>query len=175
MNRQYKVILNSGLLTMVSSIILTSSSVLKSNLMSLPSYQTARTSSPVQYQPSAKTWLERGIEEAVNGDYHAAAANYNQALYHDSKNPDTYYNRGVANYSLGQYKQALADFNQAIKLNPLLAEAYGNRAFLHFEQGDRQRAIKDCKQAAKLFTLQGDETAAKQMQAFEQTARAIAK
>jgi Flp pilus assembly protein TadD len=115
-----------------------------------------------------------GVRKALEGDYHSAIADYDQALILSPQNPEIYYNRAVAHYSVGDSHLALQDFDQAIQLQPTMAEAYANRGTVRLEAGNVVGAMADGRQAAQLFEQQGETDLAAEMQDWVNQHQAIA-
>ncbi len=113
----------------------------------------------------ATVYLNRGAQEALQGDYWSAIHEYNQALLLQPGNVNIYYNRGVAYYYTDQTTRALQDFDRAINLDPSFAPAYGDRGTIRLQMGDRRSARADFEEAARLFTQQGDHQSAQMMEA----------
>ena len=60
---------------------------------------------------------------------------YEQALAHESNNPDLYYNLGVVHLEQGKAQQALAHFDRALELDQDHIQALMNSAILIQESG----------------------------------------
>lgn len=63
-------------------------------------------------------YMETGIVEHINHDYHGAIYNFNRAIELDPNISEPYYHRGLSKLSLKDYNGALGDFNKAIEINP---------------------------------------------------------
>jgi tetratricopeptide (TPR) repeat protein len=83
--------------------------------------------SPSVSRRSAEDFFNRAFEEAKNGDYDGAIADYTEAIRLQPNYADAFINRGIAYDSVKQYDKALSDLNEAIRLKPDFAYAYNGR------------------------------------------------
>ncbi len=75
----------------------------------------------------AETWLNRGYEQYMAGNFEEAVASYDKALQFK---PDYHYawsNRGVALGNLGRYEEAIASYEQAVHFKPDYHDAWNGR------------------------------------------------
>ena len=77
--------------------------------------------------PTAKSFLDKGIELYAQEDYNAAISNFDDAIRLDSNNAEAYSYRGVSKGGLGKNSEGLTDINEAIRLAPDLAIAYNHK------------------------------------------------
>jgi outer membrane protein assembly factor BamD (BamD/ComL family)/TolB-like protein len=88
----------------------------------------------------------RGFVYAEKGDYHAAVADYSEAIRIDNKltkQPNIYVQRGIAYARKGEYEPAIGDFNMAINVSPTYAPAYYERGIAYLDKKDYDKAIAD--------------------------------
>ena len=64
-----------------------------------------------------QNYVIRGVEYAMDGDHHAAIAEFNRVIELDPKNEDAYAFRGSSYASLGEWDKAISDFTYVIALN----------------------------------------------------------
>jgi len=97
-----------------------------------------------------KTWYQRGIEAAQDGEYDRAIAHYTRALQSRPSLAEAYSKRGFARHKLGQSQAAFADYTQALQLKPDLAEVYYYRGLTRFSLGYAKASVEDYTQAVQL-------------------------
>ncbi len=91
------------------------------------------------------------------GEYHAAAADFTQAIRWGGCNGDLYYERGLANFARDSAQVAIEDFNTALRCTPALevfARArgliYTMRGLTLLEVGGSAKALIDADSAVAL-------------------------
>lgn len=99
---------------------------------------------------TAQEYFARGEEARLNEDYHAAIADFTEAIRLDPTFATAYNNRGFAYQKIGHQEGANADFTEAIRLNPLHANAYNNRGAFYNTKKDYTRALADLNEAIRL-------------------------
>ena len=106
---------------------------------------------------TSSEYFKSGLNNAKNGDYYGAIADFNKTIELDPDFADAYENRGISKRKLKDYYGAIADYNKAIELDPNYIIAYANRGAAKELLGDMSGACSDWKKAANL----GDTKAAK--------------
>ena len=107
---------------------------------------------PLPYRSAASyfTYLLRGYERNLSGDFEGALREFTHAI---RLNPDyalAYVYRGHAKGELGQHSAAIADYDEAIRLDPNYANAYRNRGYDKAQLGQHSSAILDYDAAIRL-------------------------
>ena len=92
---------------------------------------------------SAETYFLRGNAKYKLGLYHAAIADYTEAIRLKPDYALAYNNRGIAKAALKEYFAALSDYDTAIRLKPDYAFAYNNRGIAKAKLGQYFPAISD--------------------------------
>jgi Flp pilus assembly protein TadD len=105
---------------------------------------------PTAARGSAGDFFNRAFEEAKNGDYDGAIADYTEAIRLQPNYADAFINRGIAYDSVKQYDKALSDLNEAIRLKPDFAYAYNGRGQAFYYLGRHEKAISDYTEAIRL-------------------------
>ena len=106
--------------------------------------------------------LERGKEQARQGDYQSAIATFSQAIKLDPYLAEAYYRRGLAYLKLGNLHAAVFDYTEALKHDQSRMEFYFARAFGRLELKNFSGALTDIQAAiscnsnyAPAYQLQG--------------------
>lgn len=108
----------------------------------------------------ARALLEKGREEARQGNYRMAVEDYSLAITKEPELAEAYNERGKANVQLRlapgespdvrKYEQsALEDFSIAVEKNPAYGDAYFNRAMVLASRAQYKRAVDDLINAAR--------------------------
>jgi CHAT domain-containing protein/tetratricopeptide (TPR) repeat protein len=95
----------------------------------------------------AEAWFERGVQQAMAGDFEGAIASYNQALTIKPDYHKALYSRGLAQTKLGQYEPAIASWNEALAIKPDFHEALNIRGLVQAKLGQFEPAIASFNQA----------------------------
>ena len=93
---------------------------------------------------------DRGVAYWRIDNFHAALADFNQAVKLFPENPATYNNRGNLLMSMGELDEAIRDFDRAVLLAPGYAGAFNNRANAKMKLSQYEDAIRDYTRAIKL-------------------------
>lgn len=96
------------------------------------------------------TYLRRGRELLVNGDFNAALSELTLAASLDPKSAEAMNLLGVAYEGKGLRERALQSFKAAVQADKNNAEYLNNYGFLLFKNNDFEEATKYLKRAAKL-------------------------
>ena len=96
------------------------------------------------------TYLRRGYEKNLSGDYEGAIQEFTHAIHLDPTDAKTYRNRGLAKSKLIHHFAAILDYDVAIRLKPNNAIAYNNRGLAKNELGQHFAAIADYDAAIRL-------------------------
>src|SRR5436190_1849459 len=113
--------------------------------------QTAKSSpAPAASDASDGDLVNRGIQQAQNGDLDAAMADVNRAIELNPKDDAPYYNRAQARRLKNDTAGAIADYTRAIELGSTNPAAYNNRGNARAENKDRDDAIADYTRAIEL-------------------------
>ena len=99
---------------------------------------------------SAETYFLRGNAKYKLGLYHAAIADYTQAIHLKPDDADAYNNRGNAKEKLKRYFAAISDYDTAIRLKPDYVFAYYNQGNAKAKLGRYSPAISDYDTAIRL-------------------------
>ncbi len=99
---------------------------------------------------SASDFYQRGLDNALSGNYQEAIKAYNKAIELDPKHAAAYGSRGAAYASIGNYQQAIKDSDSAIELEPRFAPAYYNLGVAYGMLGNHREAIKNFSRAIEL-------------------------
>lgn len=102
------------------------------------------------FAQSADTYLNKGKEEAFNGQYKSAIRNFDKAIKLNPTLAEAYYQRGHVKYDLKDYEGAIEDCTQAIDLDSTFTDAYFNLAISKLQLEDYYGAILNFDQALKL-------------------------
>ncbi len=89
---------------------------------------------------------------AINGDgnFEAAAADMDEAIRLQPRQPGLYVNRAYLRYKLDDFFGAMADFDYAIQLDPINEAAIFNRALLEMETSANDKALVDLDRLVEL-------------------------
>lgn len=93
------------------------------------------------------SYLERGKEQARQGDYRGAIATFSQAIALDPYLADAYYRRGLAYLKLGFVHEAVFDYTAALNCDRARMEFYYARAFGRLELKNLPGALADIQAA----------------------------
>jgi len=74
-------------------------------------------------QPTAKTFLEIGIQNSENAEYSEAIDEFKHAIQLKPDYDEAYYQMGQAFFNLHRYDESLESYEKAVKLNPDHADA----------------------------------------------------
>lgn len=98
----------------------------------------------------AQAYQQRGTMKLEQGDFAAAAEDYNHALTFAPENSTCYYQLGLAYAQSKKLDAAVASFNESIRLNPDHALSYKQRALILYKQKSYDDAILDYEQGVSL-------------------------
>jgi tetratricopeptide (TPR) repeat protein len=87
--------------------------------------------------------LKEGRKLLVQGDHHAALAEFNRAIAISPYLAEAHYYRGCVHEAAGQIEEALADFDQALRCDPLHAHSYLHRGRIRSDKGELDLALAD--------------------------------
>jgi tetratricopeptide (TPR) repeat protein len=82
-----------------------------------------------------------GVHLFNEGLYSAAQVSFQESLYNDPENPDTYYNLASTFHRQGQTEEAEKHYNQCLDRNPNHRRCYHSLAVLLLEDGRRDDAL----------------------------------
>lgn len=91
--------------------------------------------------------LDKGKEQAHQGDYHSAIATFSQAIALDPYLAEAYYRRGLAYANIGNLHAAVFDYTEALKHDQSRMEFYFARAFGRLELKNFSGALTDIQSA----------------------------
>ena len=101
-------------------------------------------------QECAKTYYNRGLAHAKNGEFELAIADYTKAIQLKPDYAGAYHNRGMAYLVQKKFDKAIENYNVAIELNPDLAVSYYTRAEAWLHQKEWDKAKTDFKTAKRM-------------------------
>jgi outer membrane protein OmpA-like peptidoglycan-associated protein len=103
-------------------------------------------------EPTARDWLQRGVEYEKSNIHEEAIKMYTEAIRRDRYYAEAYFRRGKAYMAANKTSvmEALQDFNTAIDLDPKNAEAYYERGLLNAFSINNENARADMQTAASL-------------------------
>ena len=90
---------------------------------------------------AAKEWFDRGVQQAIAGDFEGALASFDKAIAFKHDYHEAWYNRGAALGKLGRFEEALASFDRAISFKHDFHEAWGSHGFALANLGRLEEAI----------------------------------
>jgi tetratricopeptide (TPR) repeat protein len=99
---------------------------------------------------TADGYYHRGLAYFYQGNFHQAAADFEQAINLAPESAMAHRQLGNALYSLSDYDGALASYDHAIAREPREPRAYLNRAELHLKLGNIADAIADFQKVVDL-------------------------
>lgn len=94
-------------------------------------------------EQSVNDHILQGINQAKQGNFASAIAEFSRAIEIAPNFAPLYYNRGRAYEDQGNASAALADYDRALALDPRYLQAYNNRAGLKRTMGRLDEAIAD--------------------------------
>lgn len=98
----------------------------------------------------ARTYHNRGVLKALNGDPSSGVLDLTEAMRLEPNKPEHYYARGEISMGRKQFPQAAADFDAALKLDGPSVRGYYLLGTAHMGNGDGDAAIADFTAALKL-------------------------
>lgn len=104
----------------------------------------------------AQVYLQRGLQQAKEGNRAGAIANFSQAIQLHPQDPQAYYQRGNLYADQQDFTQAIADYTQALARNPQWADAYYNRGLARLDAGDFTGAVEDYSRFIQLRPNDGE-------------------
>ena len=107
---------------------------------------------PLPYRAAASyfTYLLRGYERNLSGDFEGALREFTHAIRLDPDGAGGYVLRGITKAALGKLSAAIVDYDEAIRLDPKYALAYYNRGYAKAELRRYAAAILDFDEAIRL-------------------------
>ena len=107
---------------------------------------------PLPYRAAASyfTYLLRGHERNLSGDFEGALREFTHAIRLDSDEAGGYFLRGMTKAALGKHSAAILDYDEAIRLDPNDALFYHNRGYAKAELRRYPAAILDYDEAIRL-------------------------
>jgi tetratricopeptide (TPR) repeat protein len=104
----------------------------------------------IRLDPSAESYLTRGLAQYAKEDYDKAIKDYDEAISLDPTSEFAFYDRSLCWYANAEYTKAIADCSEAIKLDPKFAAAYSKRANAWARKKEYDKAIADYSEAISL-------------------------
>ncbi|WP_254445282.1 CHAT domain-containing tetratricopeptide repeat protein [Anabaena sp. UHCC 0204] len=95
----------------------------------------------------AETWLNRGNEQLMTGDFEAALASYDQVLQFKPDDHQAWDNRGAALGNLGRNEEAIASFDKALYFQPDFYQTWYNQGIALRDLGRYEEAIASFEKA----------------------------
>jgi Flp pilus assembly protein TadD len=95
-------------------------------------------------------WVKDGDDHAAAGRYNEALTAYNHALHLDKNDDLLYYQKGRILASLEDYDEAISAFDQAIRLSPRFASAYLSKGKVLQQLSRYEEALQAFLQAREL-------------------------
>ncbi|MEO0967650.1 MAG: tetratricopeptide repeat protein [Cyanobacteria bacterium J06639_18] len=103
-----------------------------------------------QSKAIAEYFDRQGVTKGQKGEHKAALADFNRAIWFNSKDPIIYKNKGTAHFTLKDYGGAIEDFTKVIELDPNNALGYHKRGLVYSSSKHKQRAIADYTRAIQI-------------------------
>lgn len=97
-----------------------------------------------------QSFLDRGREQARQGNYQDAIAAFSEAIKNNPYLVEAYYRRGLAYFKLGNFHGAVFDYTEALKIDRDRMEFYYARAFVRLELKNFSGALEDIQAAIRL-------------------------
>ncbi|MFB2921550.1 CHAT domain-containing protein, partial [Aerosakkonema funiforme] len=88
-----------------------------------------------------EVWFNKGLQQAMAGDFQAAIANWNKALELKPDFYEAWNNRGNALANIGEYEEAIASYDRAVEYKPDYYQAWYNRGNALGNLGQHEEAI----------------------------------
>jgi tetratricopeptide (TPR) repeat protein len=108
------------------------------------------TSSRADATQPLSAFLTCGHYRLRQGDFHAAIADYSDAIRLSPKESIAFMGRAASWYRLGKFEKALADLDTVTRLEPKNTEPYLARGMVRFAQGEFDQAIAEIDGALRL-------------------------
>ena len=107
---------------------------------------------PLPYRAAASyfTYLLRGYERHLSGDFEGALREFTHAIRLDPDGAGGYFLRGITKAALGKLSAAIVDYDEAIRLDSTDANAYVYRGIAKAALGKLSAAIVDYDEAIRL-------------------------
>ena len=107
---------------------------------------------PLPYRAAASyfTYLLRGYERNLSGDFEGALREFTHAIRLDPDGAAGYFLRGITKAALGKLSAAITDYDEAIRLDSTDANAYVYRGIAKAALGKLSAAIVDYDEAIRL-------------------------
>ena len=107
---------------------------------------------PLNMNPDAKSWFDKGKEMGDSNKHKEAVKNYDKALEISPNNIDLLNYKGVALYRLKEYSKSQECFETAININPKNDSIWKNQGNLYYAIGNFVKAKEAYGEAIKINT-----------------------
>lgn len=95
--------------------------------------------------------MDQALTFITKGDRDSAAADFAQAVIHNSSDPDIYYHRAQLNFICGEFSEAAKDYQHSIDLDPDFIYSHIQLGVTHYKMGTVASSMATFRRCVKNF------------------------